>query len=160
MESTIALRNRYADEVARSLQNYAHKRKWNLSGMRVYADRQNIKVDFGPRKYLTYVNEGTRPFLMYELEGKVIPIGGGFRKVQGVGLPGIVSFERNGVTVHQMRWQKWRHPGIQGQHFVEQAFKDADEALGPEIIRLRAAQSARFAIDSFKEMAEKLRWRR
>lgn len=159
MESIISLRNRYADQVAYHLSRYAYSRKWDISGTRVYSDGYQIKVDFGAKKYLVYVDQGTKPFLMYSLEGKTIPIGGSFRKVKGVGLPGIVEFERNGVIVRKMRWQKWRHPGIQPQNFVEQAFKAADKDLGTSILRLRAAHSANLALTSLLDVTKGLLWR-
>lgn len=151
MESLTTIRNRYASEVANNLQKTAIKKGWDLSGTRVYARGSEIRVDFGEKKYLSYVNEGTHPFLMHSLEGKVIPMAGGFRTVKGVGLPGIVSFERNGVRVNKMRWQKWRHPGIKGQHFVEAAIEEANETMGPSLLALQTATKAKFTLESFRD---------
>src|SRR5690349_21089041 len=74
------------------------------------------------RQYLMYQNDGIRPFLMTSLEGKVVPLKGGPRRVKGVGQPGWVTLP-GGVRV--FRQQKWRHPGIKPTHFIEEAIEYA-----------------------------------
>jgi hypothetical protein len=74
------------------------------------------------RKYLMYQNDGTKPRVMYELEGKTIPMKGGMRRAKGVGQPGWVTLP-GGVRV--FRQQKWRHPGIKPTHFLEEAISFA-----------------------------------
>lgn len=74
------------------------------------------------RQYLIYQNDGTRPRLMYELEGRRIPMKGGVRTVKGVGQPGWVTLP-GGVRVY--RQQKWRHPGIKPTHFLDEAIQFA-----------------------------------
>lgn len=77
-------------------------------------------------KYLMYQDRGTKPRLMKELEGKVIPIhddsGLHFVRAKGVGQPGYVTLP-GGVKV--WRQQKWRHPGIQPKYFFENAISSA-----------------------------------
>lgn len=68
--------------------------------------------------YLRFQNDGTRPRVMYELEGKFIPMKSGGRVARGVGQPGWVTLP-GGVRV--FRQQKWRHPGIRPTHFMEEA---------------------------------------
>lgn len=70
------------------------------------------------RTYLLYQNSGIRPFVMYSLEGKFVPMKGGGRRAKGVGQPGWVTLP-GGVRV--FRQQKWRHPGIKPTHFLEEA---------------------------------------
>lgn len=70
------------------------------------------------RKYLLYQNYGTKPRVMYELEGKFVPMKSGGRIAKGVGQPGWVTLP-GGVRV--FRQQKWRHPGIKPTHFLEEA---------------------------------------
>lgn len=70
------------------------------------------------RQYLLYQNYGTKPRLMYELEGKFVPMKSGGRTAKGVGQPGWVTLP-GGVRV--FRQQKWRHPGIKPTHFLEEA---------------------------------------
>lgn len=74
------------------------------------------------RQYLLYQNYGTRPRVMYELEGKFIPMKGGGRVARGVGQPGWVILP-GGRRVY--RQQKWRHPGIKPTHFLEEAIEFA-----------------------------------
>jgi hypothetical protein len=81
--------------------------------------RVGIKVT---RKYLMYQNDGTKPRVMYELEGKFVPMKGGGRRATGVGKPGWVTLP-GGVRV--FRQQKWRHPGIKPTHFLEEAISFA-----------------------------------
>jgi len=74
------------------------------------------------RQYLLCQNYGTKPRVMYELEGKVVPMKGGPRRAKGVGQPGWVTLP-GGVRV--FRQQKWRHPGIKPTHFLEEAIQFA-----------------------------------
>lgn len=74
------------------------------------------------RQYLLYQNYGTKPRVMYELEGKFVPMKGGGRRAKGVGQPGWVVLP-GGTRV--FRQQKWRHPGIKPTHFLEEAIQFA-----------------------------------
>lgn len=80
--------------------------------------------------HLIYQSRGFGPFLMKELEGKTIPMNGGFRRVHGVGQPGWVTLPGG---VRDFRQQKWRHPGLQGKHFLEDAIKQAIEEYRPTL---------------------------
>ncbi len=73
-------------------------------------------------KYLMYQDRGTKPRVMYELEGKRIPMKTGFRTAKGVGKPGYVTLPGG---VKKWRDQKWRHPGIAPQKFMENAIQQA-----------------------------------
>jgi hypothetical protein len=81
-----------------------------------------------PLKFLVYQDKGTRPRVMWNLEGKTIPIGvknnttPRFIKVKGVGQPGWVTLP-GGVKV--FRQQKWKHPGIKPTHFLQNAINEA-----------------------------------
>lgn len=83
-----------------------------------------------PKKasHLLYLDKGVKPFIMYELEGKTIPIRGKdgslvFRTAKNVGKPQITARNAKG----QIQWTKrrWRHPGIEAQNFVDKAFQQA-----------------------------------
>ena len=74
------------------------------------------------RRYLLYQNYGTRPRVMYELEGKFIPMKTGGRMAKGVGQPGWVTLPGG---IRKFRQQKWRHPGIKPTHFLEEAIQFA-----------------------------------
>lgn len=78
--------------------------------------------------HLLYIDKGVKPYIMYQLEGKTIPIRGKdgsliFRTAKNVGRPQITARNAKG----QIQWTKrqWRHPGIQAQNFVEKAFQQA-----------------------------------
>lgn len=74
------------------------------------------------RSYLMYQNYGIKPFVMYGLEGKFVPMKGGGRRAKGVGQPGWVTLPGG---VRAFRQQKWRHPGIKPTHFLEEAISFA-----------------------------------
>ena len=84
-------------------------------------------------KYLLYQEKGTQPRLMHEVEGKIIPMKGGFRTAKGVGQPGFVTLPGG---VKKWRDQKWRHPGIKGQHFMDDAIKQAIKEIQPQLNQL------------------------
>lgn len=77
-------------------------------------------------KFLMYQDQGTKPRVMKELEGKVIPMrdssGLHFVRAKGVGQPGYVTLP-GGVKV--WRAEKWKHPGIKPKYFFENALSSA-----------------------------------
>lgn len=78
--------------------------------------------------HLLYIDKGVKPFIMYQLEGKVIPIRGKdgrlvFRTAKNVGKTQITARDKMGRIISSDR--KWRHPGIQPQNFVEKALRQA-----------------------------------
>lgn len=87
------------------------------------------------RKYLIYQEKGTRPRLMTELEGKTVPIKGRFYKVRGVGLPGMGYQDRKYDAKKGPVWrdQRWRHPGIRPEGFMQNAISQAMLEMQPLI---------------------------
>ena len=85
--------------------------------------------------YLNFQNRGTRPFIPWTLEGKVIPIPKGqFRTAVGVGAPGWIHDWRPGMYYHQIwREQKWRNPGIKATWFIDRAIRQALERYKKEL---------------------------
>lgn len=87
-------------------------------------------------KHLMYQEKGTKPRIMYELEGKTIPIRGPngvrFVKVTDVGKPGIVTLPGG---VKEYRAQKWRHPGIKPTNFMKDSLYQARKDLRRELIK-------------------------
>jgi hypothetical protein len=72
-------------------------------------------------KYLLYQEHGIKPFVMWSLEGKLIPIkgkDGKVRKIRAVrvGQPGWVFIPGRGRV---WRAQRWRHPGLKAQNFMK-----------------------------------------
>ncbi|QGJ94896.1 hypothetical protein SEA_REDWATTLEHOG_36 [Gordonia phage RedWattleHog] len=89
------------------------------------------------RKYLLYQEYGTRPFLMTSLEGKTVPIRGQFFRVKGVGMPGM-GYQDRKYEAHKgpiWRDQRWRHPGIRPEGFMQNALRQAMLESGPLIQR-------------------------
>lgn len=81
-------------------------------------------------QYLMYQNKGIRPFLMTALEGKTVPIKGQLFRVRGVGQPGMGYQDRKNKTRYPhtgriWRQQRWRHPGIDPGHFLENSISRA-----------------------------------
>lgn len=78
------------------------------------------------QKYLIYQSAGTKPRVMWELEGKVIPMAGpdgtNFIRATRVGQPGFVTLP-GGVRV--WRDQRWKHPGIKPKRFIENALQSS-----------------------------------
>lgn len=97
---------------------YGDRRGWKGTRyLEPAADKGKVGIKV-TRQYLLYQNDGTKPRVMYELEGKFVPMKGGGRRAKGVGQPGWVTLP-GGVRV--FRQQKWRHPGIKPTHFLEEA---------------------------------------
>ena len=111
--------------------------------------------------HLIYLDKGFKPFIMWSLEGKTIPIRGPdgrihFRKAVGVGQHRITVRDSGGRIVSSDI--KWRHPGVKPMWFLEralqQALKEWNESLkDPQNLRnaLRGT-----AIGDFLSFIEKL----
>ncbi|AVO24980.1 hypothetical protein KHQ84_gp040 [Rhodococcus phage Finch] len=98
-------------------------------------------------RYLMYQNRGIKPFLMTSLEGKTVPIKGKLFRVKGVGLPGWGYQDRKYNPIKGSIWreQRWRHPGIRPERFLEnaisQAILESKAGLQEEVMRaLRGEQ--------------------
>ena len=87
--------------------------------------------------YLNFQNKGTRPFIPWTLEGKIIPIPKGqFRTAVGVGAPGWIHDWRPGMYWHQIwREQKWRNPGIKPTWFIDRAIGKALSRYKKELMK-------------------------
>lgn len=79
-------------------------------------------------RYLMFQERGIRPFLMKWVDGRNIPMGckqgdgPHFRRGGHVGEPGYVDIPHKGKV---WRNQRWRHPGIKGNRFMENAIRRA-----------------------------------
>jgi len=89
-----------------------------------------IGIGVGGADYMLYQERGFEPYVMEALSGLTIPIrtpGGGivFRRVKpgSPGTPKIVSRDERGVlTASKLQWV---HPGLTGQHFIQQGLQQA-----------------------------------
>lgn len=87
-------------------------------------------------KYLMYQEKGTKPFLMWWVAGRTIPMGCSqgdgphFRRGGHVGEPGYVDIPHVGKV---WRDQRWRHPGIKGRNFMLNGLNKAVAEAKPEL---------------------------
>lgn len=121
-----------ARESARSF-GWSNKTIEALVPLEPEAGRVGIKSRL---KFIMHQEKGTKPFLMWWVQGRIIPMGGkgggkpDFRKGSHVGEPGYVNHPHLGRI---WREQRWRHPGIKPKHFMETAIAEAIKESRPEI---------------------------
>lgn len=121
---------RISDDAMRMAQTNLRQRGWRSSGdVHAKAEEGGVGLRVAVR-YLMYQSGGTRPYLMKALEGRVINIDGNFVTVRNVGSPGYVRLPGG---VRKWRDQRWRHPGLQPQRFLEQSIVMAIEQAKPQI---------------------------
>lgn len=96
--------------------------------------RDNGDIGIGIRRWAYYMNFqelGIKPFTMWSLEGKTIPmdINGHlvFRVAKGVGKPGRINKRdpKTGRILPGNVGVRWRHPGLAPKHFIRDSIKDA-----------------------------------
>lgn len=132
-----------ADNALSECRAYAFQRGWKSANkLYPYWDKGEAGVKTSEH-YLIFQEKGIRPFLMSSLEGKVVPIKDNtgqvhYTPVSRVGEPGYVTipgdpdkpksplFEsraaRPGILYRE---QRWKHPGIEGTHFMRRAVENA-----------------------------------
>lgn len=87
-------------------------------------------------KFLMHQERGIKPFLMWWVNGRVIPLGCGqgdgphFRRGGNVGTPGYVNIPHVGKV---WRDQRWRHPGLAPKNFMRDGLHQAIEKNQPAI---------------------------
>lgn len=87
-------------------------------------------------RHLIFQNEGIKPFIMWWVEGRVLPLGckqgdgPHFRRGKDPGKPGSVDIPHVG-----QRWrdQKWRHPGLKPKRFMQNSINQAVQEQRPQI---------------------------
>lgn len=87
-------------------------------------------------KFLMYQEKGTKPFLMWWVEGRSIPLGckqgdgPHFRRGSHVGQPGYVDIPHVGQV---WRAQRWLNPGVKGRGFMQRGLQQAIKENQPAI---------------------------
>ena len=86
-------------------------------------------------RYLIHQERGIKPFLMHWVSGRTVPLKGpngttSFRRGGHVGEPGWVTLPGG---VRKWRDARWRHPGLGGSHFMENALRKAIQEAQPQI---------------------------
>ena len=112
--------------------------------------------------YMLVQNFGAKPRIMDELVGKIIPIrlpSGQivFRTatISNIGKRKITSRDERGRIITSKI--SWRHPGIKGSHFIENALKQAfnewaSSLKGPSTISFLEETEVRFLIEAIREL--------
>lgn len=89
-------------------------------------------------KYLMYQEQGVKPFLMWWVQDRTVPMGckagdgPHFRRGSQVGQAGYVDIPHRGKV---WREQKWRYPGLTPKNFMKDSIKQAVKEMRPEIQR-------------------------
>jgi hypothetical protein len=127
-----------AEDAAKICRTILQKKGWsaNSSGsIRPVYGKGVIGLD-STVDYVIYQNKGTKPFLMHWVEGRIVPIsdadGTHFVRGKDVGKPGWVTLPGG---VRKWRDQKWRHPGLKPQHFMEDALTKAIKNAKPTLFK-------------------------
>ncbi len=85
------------------------------------AEDGSVHVDMP--QYMHFQNDGIHPFIMWSLEGKRVPMGGPgsvrIRIASRVGARQISRRDESGRISKGNRSIRWRHPGMEPKHFVE-----------------------------------------
>lgn len=86
-------------------------------------------------RYLLHQERGIKPFLMYWVDGRTVPLKGpngttSFRRGGHVGEPGWVTLPGG---VRKWRDQRWRHPGLAPKSFLQTALEKAIKEAQPNI---------------------------
>lgn len=141
-----------AADATRIARQYAQGQGWSPSSvssfMSVYEEGViGIRTSI---KHLHYQNAGTKPFVMWWAEGKIIPLPSGPILATRVGQPGWGYQDRKDKkrfphTGRIWREQRWRHPGIQKTHFMQRsirrAIKDARPTLQQRTLEILAGRA-------------------
>jgi hypothetical protein len=121
----VADARRIAEEAVRLAKVYGEKRGWKAHRRLRPLWAGGVVGIRDPLKFLVYQDRGTAPRLMWENNGKIIPIhdktGVHFVLKKDVGKPGWGG--PPGARVWKQ--QKWRHPGIKPTHFMSDALNQA-----------------------------------
>jgi len=102
------------------------------------------------QKYLLHQERGIKPFIMWWVESRVIPLsckqgdGPHIRRGKEPGQPGWVNIPHVGRV---WRDQKWRHPGLPARGFMEKAIIQAVEELQPQLKQQVVAMLRQGAIE-------------
>lgn len=129
-----------ASDAARIAKEYMARRGWSqfaINSLMPVSAEGLVGVRTSV-KYLHYQNQGTKPRVMWELEGKVIPLPSGPIKATRVGQPGWGYQDRYDKTRYpQTGWvfrqQRWRHPGIDRTGFMNKAVRRAISNARPTL---------------------------
>lgn len=134
----LALTTQISNEAVRYAREEMGGYGWSsrsIDAIRAYPGEGLVGIKTSER-YLMHQERGTQPYLMTWVQGRTIPMGckqgdgPHFRRGANVGTPGFVNIPHKGKV---WRDQRWRHPGIQGKHFLQNGLQRAIEENQPAI---------------------------
>lgn len=103
-------------------------RGWKSTGaLQPYSDSGQVGIR-STMKHLIIQNRGFEPFIMWWVEGRMVPIKdkqtGQTRRIKGrePGKPGFVNIPGRGKV---WRDQKWKHPGLKPKRYLEASIASA-----------------------------------
>lgn len=114
------------------------KRNWkSASALLPYSDDGQVGIT-STVNYLLRQNNGIKPFVMWWVKNRVVPLGCPqgdgphvrFGNPDSVGTAGYVDIPHKGKVWRQ---QRWRHPGLQPKRFMETAITKAIKDSRAEI---------------------------
>lgn len=129
-----------ATDATRLAREYAQAQQWSATSIQSFMpvfEEGKIGVRT-PLRHLHYQNAGTKPFVMWWAEGRIIPLPSGPILATRVGQPGWGYQDRKDKkrfphTGRIWREQRWRHPGIQKTHFMQRAIHRAVKNARPTL---------------------------
>lgn len=132
--------NRISRRASQIAKHYGKARGWKgTRRIKPSLNREWPGIDLNVAGHLLFQERGTKPFVMWWAEGRVVPIKNTFRMAKGVGQPGWVNIDGKRIW----RDQKWRHPGIKPTQFMEKAIKQAIEENKYLLVREALARRMR-----------------
>lgn len=126
--------NRAAQLATQKVKGYGWSSK-SIEALTPYPGEGRVGIKTSVR-YLMRQEEGIKPFLMWWVQDRTLPMGCGqgdgphFRRGSKVGESGFVNIPHRGQV---WRDQKWRHPGLKPKHFMEDSISQAIEEMRPQI---------------------------
>lgn len=146
------LADEISSDAAKIAREYMARRGWSqrsISSLLPVSEEGLVGVRTSI-KHLHYQNAGTKPFVMWWAEGRVIPLPSGPILATRVGQPGWGYQDRYDKNRHPhtgriWREQRWRHPGIDKTHFMQRslyrAIKNARPTLQQRTIEILAGRA-------------------
>jgi len=126
----VAVSEMIARKAVANARNDLFRRGWkSASAMHPYSRPGRIGIN-STVKYLLIQNEGFKPFVMWWVKNRTVPLGCAqgdgphfrFGNPASVGTAGYVDIPHKGKVWRQ---QRWRHPGLKPKRFMEGAISQA-----------------------------------
>jgi hypothetical protein len=127
----VAVSEMIARKAVANARNDLFRRGWkSASAMHPYSRPGRIGIN-STVKYLLIQNEGFKPFVMWWVKNRTVPLGCAqgdgphfrFGNPDSVGTPGYVQLPHQ--TTPTWRPKRWQHPGLKPKRFMEGAISQA-----------------------------------